>query len=250
MDSTLREQRIASAFVELADTLVADFDVIELLHRLSGHCVDLLDVEAAGLMLVNQRGQLQTAASSDERSWLLELLELQHREGPCLDTYGTGTAVPPISLDSREAKLRWPQFAAQAQQHGFEATYAVPLRLRENVIGALNLFLTKHQKQQSQGQVTLAQALADAATIGILQQRTIQQSELLAEQLQSALTSRIRVEQAKGMLAERWGVSVDEAFEAMRRYARTKREPLSRLAQQIADGTLPSEALREAADGN
>ncbi|MET7620435.1 GAF and ANTAR domain-containing protein [Streptomyces sp. NPDC005408] len=248
MDNTLREQRIASAFVELADTLVDDFDVIEFLQRLSVRCVELLDVGAAGLMLVNGRGQLQTAASSDERAWLLDLLEIQHQEGPCLDCFRSGAAVGPITLDSAEAVERWPQFTEQARSYEFAGTYAVPMRLRDTVIGALNLFVTTVPEEHDPSEVALAQALADAATIGILQQRNLRQSELLAGQLQSALTSRVRVEQAKGVLAERWDVSVDEAFETMRRYARTNREPLSGVAQQIVQGSLPTDRLRPSTD--
>ncbi|MEU8886807.1 GAF and ANTAR domain-containing protein [Streptomyces sp. NPDC048442] len=244
MDSNVREQKIATAFVELADTLVDDFDVIEFLQRLAVRCVELLDVSAAGLMLVNQRGQLQTAASSDERAWLLDLLEIQHQEGPCLDCFHSRTTVLPVSLDTAEILERWPVFAPRAREYGFHATYAIPLRLRDTVIGALNLFVTTPRLELGPGDVELAQALADAATIGILQQRTIRQSELLTGQLQSALTSRVRLEQAKGMLAERWAVSVDEAFAGMRSYARRNQLALSEVALELVQGTLDSEAVR------
>jgi GAF domain-containing protein len=247
MDSNVREQMIASAFVELADTLVDDFDVIEFLQRLAARCVELLDVSAAGLMLVNQRGQLQTAASSDERAWLLELLEIQYQEGPCLDCFRTRTAVPPVALDAPASLERWPAFTPRARAYGFLSTYAIPLRLRETVIGALNLFTHTPRPELGRGEVELAQALADAATIGILQQRTIQQGELLTGQLQSALTSRVRLEQAKGMLSERWGGSVDEAFEAMRSYARREQRTLSDVATELVQGQLDSADVHAAA---
>ncbi|MGW7411376.1 GAF and ANTAR domain-containing protein [Streptomyces sp. NPDC054863] len=244
MDSSVRERKIATAFVELADTLVDDFDVIEFLQRLAARCVELLDVSAAGLMLVDQRGRLQTAASSDERAWLLDLLEIQHDEGPCLDCFRSRTVVLPVSLDTPEVLERWPVFTPRAREYGFLSTYAIPLRLRETVIGALNLFVTTPRLELSPGDVELAQALADAATIGILQQRTVRQGELLAGQLQSALTSRVRLEQAKGMLSERWTVSMDEAFSEMRAYARRNQLALSEMALDIVRGTLDSEEIR------
>ncbi|MFI0979607.1 GAF and ANTAR domain-containing protein [Streptomyces sp. NPDC021093] len=244
MDSTVREQKIATAFVELADTLVDDFDVIEFLQRLAARCVELLDVSAAGLMLVNQHGQLQTAASSDERAWLLDLLEIQHQEGPCLDCFRGRTAVLPVALDTPETLERWPVFAPRAREYGFHTTYAIPLRLRDTVIGALNLFATTPHLKLGPGDVELAQALADAATIGILQQRTIRQNELLAGQLQTALTNRVRLEQAKGMLAERWAISVDEAFTELRSYARRSQLALSEVALELVLGTLDSAEIR------
>ncbi|MFJ2741670.1 GAF and ANTAR domain-containing protein [Streptomyces sp. NPDC087440] len=244
MDSSVREQKIAAAFVELADTLVDDFDVIDFLQRLAARCVELLDVSAAGLMLATPHGELQTAASSDERAWLLELLEIQHQEGPCLECYRSRSTVMPVSLDSTETLLRWPVFAPRAREYGFRSTYAIPLRLRETVIGALNLFTHTPRLSLPPGEVALAQALADAATIGILQQRTVRQSELVAGQLQSALTSRVRLEQAKGMLAERWTVSVDEAFESLRAYARREDRQLSEVALDIVVGKLDSAQVR------
>ncbi|MCX5200986.1 GAF and ANTAR domain-containing protein [Streptomyces sp. NBC_00237] len=244
MDSNVREQKIAAAFVELADTLVDDFDVIDFLQRLATRCVELLGGSAAGLMLATPHGDLQTAASSDERAWLLELLEIQHQEGPCLDCYHSRTPVLPVALDSADAVARWPVFTPRAREYGFRSTYAIPLRLRETVIGALNLFVDTPLPELGPGDVQLAQALADAATIGILQQRTIRQGELVAGQLQTALTSRVRLEQAKGMLAERWAVSVDTSFDMLRGYARRNQRRLTDVALAVVLGELDPAEVR------
>jgi hypothetical protein len=194
-----REQRLAETFVELADTLVDDFDIIDFLQVLAARCIELLDVAAAGLMLAGQNGSLMTVAASDELARLLELFEIQADEGPCRDCYRLGTAVVNVDLDG--ARERWPQFTPQAIAAGFRSANALPLRLRSQVIGSLNLF---HACAAGLGsaELRMAQALADAATIGILQQRSIRRGEVVAGQLQQALTSRIIIEQAKGDAGE------------------------------------------------
>jgi len=229
-----REQRLAETFVELADTLVDDFDVIEFLQVVATRCVELLDVAAAGLMLADQNGSLVAVAASDERARVLELFEVQNDEGPCRDCYRLGSAVVNVDLDG--AMARWPRFAPQAIAEGFCSANALPLRLRSQVVGSLNLF------QASPGglaslDLRLAQALADAATIGILQQRTVRHGEIAAGQLQAALTSRIIIEQAKGVLAERLQISTDDAFGVLRAAARSHNWLLSDLARDIASGS-------------
>ncbi len=229
-----REQRLAETFVELADTLVADFDVIEFLQVMASRCVELLDVAAAGLVLADPGGSLQVVAASDERARLLELFEVQNDEGPCRECYVLGATV--VNVDLEHARARWPRFAPQAIAGGFGSANALPLRLRSQVVGSLNLFhagpggLASHE-------LRLAQALADAATIGILQQRTIRHGEVAAAQLQAALTSRIAIEQAKGVLAERLRISTDDAFRLLRTAARSHHLLLSDLARGIANGS-------------
>lgn len=229
-----REQRLAETFVELADTLTDDFDIIDLLQVLAARCVELLGVGAAGLLLADQNGSLMTVAASDERSRLLELFETQNDEGPCRDCYRLGAAVVNVDLD--DALERWPRFAPQAIAGGFRSANALPLRLRSQIVGSLNLF---HYDAGGLGdpELRLAQALADAATIAILQQRTIRRSEIVAGQLQLALTSRIVIEQAKGVLAERLQISADDAFEVLRGAARSRNRLLSELARDVASGT-------------
>ncbi|MGW8379971.1 ANTAR domain-containing protein [Streptomyces sp. ODS28] len=228
-----REQRLADVFVELADSLVDDFDVVEYLHRLAERCVELLQVGAAGLVLTDAQGELHTAAASEESPTLLGLLDLQQESGPCRECCRTAAPVPPENL--AEVAGRWPEFAAAGQAAGYASSYTVPLRLREDVIGALHLLSAVPVNERERDDAGIAQALADAATVGIVQQRTRRQRELLAEQLQTALDSRVVVEQAKGVLAERRGISVDESFAILRRYARSQRLRLSDVARRVVE---------------
>ena len=229
-----REEQLYEALVEAADTLVDDFDVIDFLHTLAERCVHLLDVDAAGVMLADPHGILHATAASSENARLLELFELQSDAGPCLDAFHTGTAV--VNADLRANHERWPRFAEAAEANGFIAVHALPLRLRATVIGALNLF-SAGPGPLTDADTRAGQALADVATIGILAQRNIHQSELLTIQLQTALHSRVTIEQAKGMLAERLQISVDEAFDLLRRHARSHNLRLSDLARDVAQGS-------------
>jgi GAF domain-containing protein len=237
-----REQRLGEIFVEIADSLVEDFDVIDLLHRLSARCVELLDVSAAGILLADAHGELQVIAASDEHTRLLELFALQHDQGPCVECYRSGTARTNIDLTRPEASARWPRFAPQALETGYVTTHAIPLRLRNRVVGALNLFQTTPH-HLGDDDIALAQALADVATITILQQRTLEQSHVENSQLENALISRVLVEQVKGVLAERWQTSVDAAFAAFRSYARARHLRLSDLAVQIISGDFDTSAI-------
>jgi hypothetical protein len=199
-------------------------------------------VAAAGIVLADQGGSLRPVAASDERARLLELFEVQNDEGPCRDCYQLGAAVVNIDLDG--AGERWPQFAPQAIARGFRAANALPLRLRSQVIGSLNLFHADASGLDS-AELRTAQGLADAATIGILQQRSIHRGEMVAGQLQAALTSRIIIEQAKGVLAEWLRISTDDAFEVLRGAARSRNRLLSDLAREVADGSAdPAQLAR------
>ncbi len=235
-----REQRLAETFVELADTLVDDFDIIEFLQVLAARCVELLEVAAAGIMLAAEGGSLVTVAASDESARLLELFEVETDEGPCRDCYRLGAAV--VNVDLAGARDRWPQFAPQAIRGGFRSANALPLRQRSQVIGSLNLF---HAGSGGLGRADLrmAQALADAATIGILHQRIIHQGEIVAGQLQRALDSRVVIEQAKGILAERLQVSTGDAFEVLRGAARSRNRLLSDLAREFVTGSADAMEL-------
>ena len=234
------QERLLDVFVELADTLVAEFDVIDFLHTLTETSVELLDANAAGLMLADQRGDLQVVASSTEESRLLELFELQHDQGPCLDCYRGGQ--PVVNIDPDEAERRWPAFGAAVRAAHFESVHALPLRLRDEVIGSMNLFLARPGGLSPES-LTLGQGLADIATIGLLQERAIREKQVLAEQLQGALNSRILIEQAKGILAERHGLEMDRAFTAMRTHARHSGRPLLVVASQVIDGTFDDSAI-------
>lgn len=235
-----RERALSDVFVELADTMVRDFDVTDLLQRLVEHCVDLLDADAAGLLLSDQRGNLQLMASSEEGSTLLELFQLQNDEGPCLDCFRTGEQI--VVPDLHAVGERWPRFSAAADEHGFHAVHAVPLRLRDDVLGAMNLF-NRTPLALSDDDRRVAQALADVSTIAILQARAIHHNELLVEQLQGALTSRVVIEQAKGLLADVQTLDMDEAFNRLRRMARNTNTRLADVARALVEGRIPASVL-------
>ncbi|MFJ8931988.1 MULTISPECIES: GAF and ANTAR domain-containing protein [unclassified Streptomyces] len=242
MISMAREQRLAEVFVEIADSLIDDFDVLDLLQRLSARCVELLDVSAAGILLADPQGELQVIAASDEHTRLLELFARQHDQGPCVECFRSGAARTNIDLRRPESAADWPHFTPRAHEIGFRATHAIPLRLRDRVVGALNLF-QRTERRLGVDEIALAQALADVATITILQQRTLEQSHVENTQLNTALTSRILVEQVKGVLAERWDTSVDEAFAAFRSYARSHHLRLTELARRVVDGTFDTAVI-------
>jgi transcriptional regulator with GAF, ATPase, and Fis domain len=224
---------LSDVFIELADTLVDDFDLLEFLHTLTERCVELLGVTAAGLMLTDGAGKLQVVAASSERTRLLELLQLQTDEGPCVDCFRAGTAV---SVRNLPTAGRWPRFAAAASGVGFAAVHALPMKLRSDVIGALNLFETEPGPLDTE-KLRVGQSLADIATVGLMQQRAIHARDVLTEQLQAALNSRVLIEQAKGLLAERLQIDVEQAFTILRRAARNSNRRLSDLAQALVDGT-------------
>ena len=233
---------LSETFVELTDTMVADFDVIDFLHVLTDRSVKLLDVSAAGLLLADPRGELRVVAASSEAARVLELFQLQSDQGPCLDCFRSGQPVSAADLDA-EAE-RWPRFAAAAQEAGFGAVQALPMRLRDQVIGALNLFRAS-AGAFAPSDVRVGQALADVATISLLHERSLRQSDILNEQLQAALNSRVVIEQAKGKLAERLGLDMGQAFSLLRDHARNRNLRLADLAQAFIDGnqTLVSQTL-------
>ena len=235
-----RESVLARTLVELADSLVDDFDVVELLTLLTDRCVDVVDVAAAGIMLAAQDGELRVMASSSEAIRLLELFELQTQEGPCLDCYRTGE--PVVNQDLTVINGRWPNFVREALAANFRSVHALPMRLRGSVIGALNL-LHVEPGDMREADVVAAQALADVATIAILQHRAATQAQVLNDQLNSALNSRIVIEQAKGVLAERRNLNMEQAFGALRAYARSHGRRLADVANEVINNTwsLPIE---------
>jgi GAF domain-containing protein len=230
-----REALLARTLVELADNLVDDFDIVDLLTTLSDRCVEVLDIAAAGIMLVAPNGELRVMTSSSEAMRVVELFELQTQEGPCLDCYRSGEAV--VNHDLAAADSRWPSFAAVALKAGFRSADAVPMRLRSQVIGALNLFRSEPGALNDRD-VIVAQALADVATIALLQHRAAVAAEVVNQQLTGALNSRILIEQAKGVLAERHHLDMETAFSRLRTHARNSNQLLSDLAQNVVHGSV------------
>ncbi|HWO59378.1 MAG TPA: GAF and ANTAR domain-containing protein [Umezawaea sp.] len=233
--STGRDQRLAEVFVSLADTLVADFDVLDFLGLLAERVVELLEVDAAGVILSDQRGGWWPAAGSSEHAELVEVFAAQTRQGPCLDCVRTGVAVSSVDLVADVD--RWPLFVPAAMEAGFRAATAVPMRLREEIIGALTLLHTEPVAIDGSS-IALGQALADIATIGILQQRAVHREEIVFEQLQAALHHRTVVEQAKGVLVEAGDLDMHQAYTRLREYARTQHRRLSDVARDVATGLL------------
>jgi len=235
MSEKSRDQRVADAFVAVADTLVADFDIVDLLHTLIDVCVELLDVDAGGLLIADELGELQLIASTSEQAQLVELIQLSAGAGPCVDCFVTG--MPVTVSDIEDERERWPLFQAGALEQGFHAVFATPMRLRGQVLGAMNLF-SKAPGGPTTQDALIAQALADIATIGILHERNSRESDILTEQLQRALQSRVLIEQAKGVIAAVGSLSMDQAFAAMRSYARSRNLTLHSVAEKVATRSL------------
>jgi GAF domain-containing protein len=235
-----RQTLLAKTMVELADSLVDDFDVVDLLVLLTDRCVEVLHVSTAGIILATVDGDLRLMASSSEAMRVLELFELQADEGPCMDCYRTG--LPVMNQDLARSRNRWPRFAPEALDAGFRSVHALPMRLRGNVIGALNLFGTDRGAVHNDD-LAAAQAFADVATIAILQHRAAIHAQLLNQQLSNALNSRIVIEQAKGVLAERSTVTMEQAFARLRTYARNNNLRLADVASAIISGALSADTL-------
>lgn len=228
--ATVSAERLAEVFVEVSDTLVNQFDIIEFLQMVTSRTAELIDAAAVGLLLADQHGELQFMAASDEATTLLELFQVQTEEGPCLEAFRT--RAPVMIPDVRVAADRWPQFAPRAAKAGFRSVHAVPMHLRNQVIGAMNLFST-HTGGMEPNELVIVQSLADTATIGLIQERAIRRGEMLTEQLHAALNSRIVIEQAKGALSRIHGISVDEAFRLMRGFARRNNQRLGEVATYV-----------------
>ncbi len=238
--SPSREREVTESFVALADSLVDGFDVVDLLIGLTQTCAQLLDIGSAGLLLADQRQVLHVVAASSEATRDLELFQLQRDQGPCLDCYRSGT---PVNVpDLRGQAQDWPSFAAAALSAGFVSVHAVPMRLRDNVLGTLGLFGSR-VGSLNEDDLRLAQALAHVASVSIVQSKVAADASAVTEQLQLALSSRVVLEQAKGSIAQRGAVSPDQAFEVLRSYARDHNLRLTDVAAAVVARTLPASML-------
>jgi GAF domain-containing protein len=230
MSNVNREELLLDAFAALSDTLVDDYDVVDLLQSLVERCAEVFDITAAGILLADRDGRLEVVASTSEASRLVEVMQLSAQAGPCIECFRTGETV---SLpDIGEAPKAWDRFRVSASEQGFASVFATPMRLRDDVMGALNLFRSETGELNDRD-ARAARALANVATIGILQERSIRETGLVREQLQYALNARVVIEQAKGVLSHTHGVSTDVAFEILRSYARNSHEKLAAVARKV-----------------
>lgn len=240
MDGTSREARISAAFVAVADTLTTNYDMVDLLHTLVQECVGILGMRAGGLMLVDGSGELQLMTSTSEAAGFVEVMQLNAAEGPCIDCFRNGAAV---SVEDIAKGSRWPAFREAAIGQGFTSVLATPMKLRGKIIGTMNLFGADPHKVSARD-AAVAQALADVATIGILQERVIREGHLMEEQLHRALDSRILIEQAKGVIANELGITMDEAFGLLRQYARDGNLTIRAVSTSVSDRSLGVEQMR------
>lgn len=227
--------RLIETFVRVADTLVGSYDVAEMLHVVVDSSVELLGCGGAGLLLLDRRGELQVAASSGQGSRLLEVLQAQDGDGPCAEAVRTGSVV--LGDDPQEMAARWPLFAKAADVAGYRSVCSVPLSLGSTTMGSLNLFDTGERRCTDE-RLRLARALADLAAVSLVQAQAAERNVVLIEQLEAALHSRVAIEQAKGLLAEAYGVDVSAAFSHLLRYARNHNHKLSDVARRVAQGHL------------
>lgn len=235
MASEAHYSQLVNTFVTLADTLVAGYDIVDLLHTLVTDCALILDASAAGILLLGPNGDLEVVASTSERSRLVELMQLHAGEGPCMESVASGHAISVANID--EVAEKWPLFRAGALELGFAALHAVPLRLREEILGSLNLFWDE-PGMIDERDADVAQALADVATIGILQERAIRESDTARAQLQHALDSRVVIEQAKGVIAQTHVTDMESAFTILRQYTRSHQRILAEVAAEVVERTL------------
>lgn len=235
MTTQTRESKLAHTFVTLADTLVVDYDIVDVLQTLVEQTSEILEAADAGILIPTAAGHLEVVASTSERSQLISLLQLRVDEGPCVDAYNSGAIVAVDNIASTYA--RWPHFATSAAAVGYQAMYAIPMRLRDETIGSLNLF-SDRVGPMPLADTTIARALTDVATISILQERALRESDIAREQLQRALDSRVLIEQAKGVLSHLEQIEMDEAFTLLRHRARSSGRRLSVVAKEIIDGAI------------
>ncbi|WP_052226502.1 GAF and ANTAR domain-containing protein [Microbacterium mangrovi] len=248
MTDILREAQLFQTFAKLADTLVDDYDVVELLQSLVDSCRDLLSTtSAAGILLADTDGELELVASTSEGTRLVETMQLGAQAGPCIESFRTGTAVSVPSI--QDSPPEWAAFRESALTLGFASAEAIPLRLRDVTIGTLNL-LRSESGAASETDLLAAQAFADVATIGILHERTLRESEVLAQQLQAALNHRVVIEQAKGVVSYTNNVLIDEAFEMIRDYSRRHGLPITEVAGRIVRRELHLPSPRNTGSGH
>jgi transcriptional regulator with GAF, ATPase, and Fis domain len=237
-----RERAVTDAFVSIATGLADGDDVVELLSGLARTTSRLLDVTTTGILLADPRGILHVVAASSEATRSLEVHQLQRDQGPCLDCYRSGSPVSVANL--RSQRSRWPDFVPFAVGAGFASVHAMPIRLRDSVLGAMGLF-SEHPGALGEDDLRLGQSLAYVAAVALVQERAAEDVAAVRAQLQRALDSRVVLEQAKGVLAQRGGLDMDRAFRALRRHARDHNLRLTDVAGAVVARRLLAEQLIE-----
>lgn len=230
-----REQHLVDTFVAITDTLVSDYDTVELLQTLVDNAAALFDVSAAGILLVNDQQELEVIASTSERSTFIGLMQLDAGEGPCVEAFTSGMTV--IVEDAGSMRRRWPRFAELSAELGYASVHSIPLRLRDTTLGSMNLF-RESEGTLNRNDAVAARALTDVATISILQQRSTEQAVLVQEQLRRALESRVSIEQAKGFLAHTYRLDLDTAFDVLRKYARSHQARIADVARDVVNQVI------------
>lgn len=240
MNEKTREQKINAAFVAMTDALMNEYDVVDLLSTLLKACADVLEMDAGGILLADAAGDLELVASTSEEAQVVETIIIAAGEGPCIDCYTTGEHVSVPDIDA--AAKEWPKFHASAIEQGFRSTYAVPMKLRDDVMGVMNILSSAH-REISEEDGRIAQALADLAVLGVLHERNFRAPYAITEQLHLVLDTRILIEQAKGVLVQRENLTMTEAFDALRAYARVNGMTLRRVAESTVHRTLATEDI-------
>jgi GAF domain-containing protein len=235
-----REARVAKAFIRTTSALMTPYDIVELLSTLMATCTDIFGLEAGGILIADVVGDLELVASTSEEASIVETMVIGAGAGPCIDAYVRGeiVTVADIAVDAEE----WPQFRSTALAQGFRSVHAVPMRIRGEVVGVMALLGT-HAGRLPADDLEAAQSLADIATLGIIHERSFRQPHAITEQLHLALDTRILIEQAKGVLAQSGGLTMDAAFDALRQYARQNELTLREVADRVVNLRIDATVL-------
>lgn len=216
---------------EFARTLVVHYEISEVLYQLADRTTELLGVAGAGVCL-GEEGHLRFVTGVNEATVRVEQAQERVQEGVCVEAFQTGkpVAVPDLALIGD----KWTDFRAEARSVGVSAVVGIPMRLDDEVLGAVNIYATE-ARQWSDDDIATAQVLADMATSYLVNASELEKSRRTAEQLQEALQSRIVIEQAKGVLSAERRIPIDEAFEALRAHARSHSANLRAVAEAVVN---------------
>lgn len=234
------DRQLGQAVGEITDALVQDFDVVDVATQVVTSCAELVGADNVGLLVADAAGQLRLLAATSEEAHVIESFQVEGGDGPCLEAFTTGELVSAGSPG--EIAGRWPHFARIAQREGIGAVFAAPLTMRGRPIGSLNVFSEAPGELDADARRKV-ELLAGLATVALTQAERVRDHATTVQQLQTALTSRVAIEQAKGVLIAATGVDVDEAFARLRAYARANRRRLSEVALDVVERRLDAETF-------